>query len=118
MPRPKEEVLDYADDEFLTWLEDHVNYMEAYTYRLKMMLSVYKEVKEEYGEGLGWVPTKNMIFTINELKKNLDALFFEILADIKSLVSALMMWRKTKASKRKKNKKTEKKREEVDPSIR
>jgi len=118
MPRPKEEVMDYADDEFLTYLEDHLNYIEAYTYRLKMMMTVYREVKEEYGEGLGWIPSKEIIESVNNLKKNLDAFFFAVLADQRSLISSLIMWRKSKAAKKKKSKKSEKKnREEVDPSI-
>ena len=118
MPRPKEEVMDYADDEFLTYLEDHLNYIQSYTYRLQMMITVYREVKEEYGEGLGWIPSKEIIESVNNLKKNLDAFFFAILADQRSLISSLIMWRKSKAAKKKKSKKGEKKnREEVDPSI-
>ena len=118
MPRPKEEVMEYADDEFLTYLEDHLNYIEAYTYRLKMMMTVYREVKDEYGEGLGWIPSKEIIDSVNDLKKNLDAFFFAVLADQRSLISSLIMWRKSKAAKRKKSKKSERKREEIDPSIR
>jgi len=116
MPRPKEEVMDYADDEFLTWLEDHLNYIEAYTYRMKMMMTVYREIKDEFREGFGWIPTRDFISTVNRLKKNLDTLFFEILTHQKSIISALMMWRETKSSK-KKSKKTEKKKQDVDPSI-
>ena len=118
MPRPKEEVMEYADDEFLTYLEDHLNYIEAYTYRLKMMMTVYREVKDEYGEGLGWIPSKEIIDSVNDLKKNLDAFFFAVLADQRSLISSLIMWRKSKAAKRKKGKKSERKREELDPSVR
>jgi len=118
MPRPKEEVMEYADEEFLTYLDDHLNYVEAYIYRLKMMMTVYREVKEEYGEGLGWIPSKEIINSVNDMKKNLDAFFFAILADQRSLISSLIMWRKSKAAKKKKSKKSEKKREEVDPSIR
>ena len=116
MPRPKEEVMEYADDEFLTWFEDHLNYIEAYTYRMKMMMTVYREIKDEYIEGFGWIPTRDFINTVNKLKKNLDTLFFEILTHQKSIISALMMWRETKTYKQKNSKKNKKK-QEVDPSI-
>ena len=117
MPRPKEEVMEYADDEFLTWLEDHLNYLEAYTYRMKMMMTVYQEIKSEYGKGFGWVPTRDFIEIINNLKKHLDMLFFEMLNHQKSIITSFMIWKETKNFKEEKQEK-KKKREEADPSIR
>lgn len=86
----KEEVFQYSDQEFLVYLEDHINYLKSYASRLEGCLSVYHEIKEEYKEiGFGWEADSDIIENINRMKQHLDQVFFAVLRHQKGIIGSL-----------------------------
>lgn len=113
----KEEVKSYANGEFSTFLEYHINYFKRLTYKLETMLTVYSEIKEEPQMDYGWIPTSDFVKHLNQAKTELDIVFFEIVGILqhqKGILAGKEIW--GEVQKRKEEVKTdlvEKKKEEV-----
>ena len=71
MPRPKEDVLGYADDVYLMWLKNHIDYIKSIVEHLEGIYSVYLEIKEDADSDFGWIASDEFIEAMNEMKKYL-----------------------------------------------
>ena len=120
MPRAKEEVMSYADDVYLMWLRNHIDYIESVLEHLKGIYSVYEEIKQESKSDYGWIPAPEFIEIVNKLKMYLDKFFMELIQHQKTIISGKLLWNeiKNEYQKQAKKSKKEEKKEEIDPSIR
>ena len=121
MPRPKEDVLGYADDVYLMWLKNHIDYIKSIVEHLEGIYSVYLEIKEDADSDFGWIASDEFIEAMNEMKKYLDKIFADLLQHQKTIISGKLLWNEIKnqyeKEKKKADKKIKSKREEVDPSF-
>jgi len=121
MPRPKEDVLGYADDVYLMWLKNHIDYIKSIVEHLEGIYSVYLEIKEDADSDFGWIASDEFIEAMNEMKKYLDKIFADLLQHQKTIISGKLLWNEIKNQYEKEKKKADKekksKREEVDPSF-
>jgi len=121
MSRPKEDVLGYADDVYLMWLKNHIDYIKSIVEHLEGIYSVYLEIKEDADSDFGWIASDEFIEAMNEMKKYLDKIFADLLQHQKTIISGKLLWNEIKNQYEKEKKKADKekksKREEVDPSF-
>jgi len=121
MPRAKEEVMGYADDVYLMWLKNHIDYVKSIVEHLEGIYSVYLEIKEDADSDFGWIASDEFIEAMNEMKKYLDKIFADLLQHQKTIISGKLLWNEIKnqyeKEKKKADKKKKSKREEVDPSF-
>jgi len=122
MPRAKEEVMGYADDVYLMWLRNHIDYVKSIVEHLEGIYSVYLEIKEDADSDFGWIASDEFIEAMNEMKKYLDKIFADLLQHQKTIISGKLLWNEIKNQYEKEKKKADNekkklKREEVDPSF-
>jgi len=84
MPFAKEEVLKYADEKFIVWLEDHIRYFQTLLSDLEGIYSVYQELLAE--QEFGWIPAPGVVHLMNEAKEKLELLIFELLQHQKMII--------------------------------
>jgi len=122
MPRAKEEVMGYADDVYLMWLRNHIDYIKSIVEHLEGIYSVYLEIKQDANSDFGWIASDEFIEAMNEMKKYLDKIFADLLQHQKTIISGKILWNEIKNQYEKEKKKADEekknsKREEVDPSF-
>ena len=122
MPRAKEEVMGYADDVYLMWLRNHIDYIKSIVEHLEGIYSVYLEIKQDANSDFGWIASDEFIEAMNEMKKYLDKIFADLLQHQKTIISGKLLWNEIKNQYEKERKKADEekknsKREEVDPSF-
>ena len=122
MPRAKEEVMGYADDVYLMWLRNHIDYIKSIVEHLEGIYSVYLEIKQDANSDFGWIASDEFIEAMNEMKKYLDRIFADLLQHQKTIISGKLLWNEIKNQYEKEKKKADEekknsKREEVDPSF-
>ncbi|WAE39621.1 MAG: hypothetical protein FHOMOCKG_00093 [Methanophagales virus GBV302] len=122
MPRAKEEVMGYADDVYLMWLRNHIDYIKSIVEHLEGIYSVYLEIKQDANSDFGWIASDEFIEAMNEMKKYLDKIFADLLQHQKTIISGKLLWNEIKNQYEKEKKKADEekknsKREEVDPSF-